>query len=399
MKRCMTAGCCLATMLACAAIIASTAQAVEYGRCVKLSTKPYTGLFVDKNCIKEANSQEEAEGKVNKYQWVPGPGLSAGYTLKGKTSVLKSAAGEVTCKKNAGKGKLLTAKTGEVELSFEGCVLAGTKQTCQNKEGVAGVIRTFDLLTEALGDDEEGAGGGSVIKGEVWLQLIAKGRNLTPFGEGPFLTSFECGTTQFAIGGSVAGVQTVDINSMQKKSELGFGAGKGEQALEWTLLDPISKEVETVPSEFVGSDKVKYEEKGELRDRPVLTIKTSGNAASSNKQACVYSEKAALEEKEEKCNIKVIDETPEVFEIRMGTVELGLTGAFPGYFNEEKSTCLKPEKLRAFNVKHEGECTVTVKVNNKAKQGIGPAAFWQVEVEGEAAKIPEQVRVSQTVNP
>jgi hypothetical protein len=399
MRRCRTAGLCLAAIFAFTAIVASTAQAAEYGRCVKLSTKPYTGLFVEKNCMKEATMEEEVEGKHNKYEWVPGPGPSPGYTSKGKASLLKSAAGEVTCKKNTDKGKILTNKTDEDEFTFEGCVLAGTNEPCQNEGGTAGVIKTFALLTEILGDAEEGAGGNATVgKGEVWLQFIAKGESPSPFGEGPFVATFECGKSQIAVEGSVAGVQTVDINAMQKKSELAVGVGKGEQALESTFLNPVTKEIETVPAEFTAPGKTKYEEKGEVRDRPALIVKTSGNASTSNKQACAYSEKAALEEKEQKCNIKIVNETPEVFEIRKGTVELGLTGAFPGYFNEEKSTCLKGEKLRAFNVKQEGQCTVTVKANSKAKQA-NPAAVWRIEVEGEAAKNPEQVKVFQTVNP
>jgi hypothetical protein len=398
MRRWGTAGLCLVTIFAVTAVITSTAQAVEYGRCVKLTTKPYTGLFVEKNCIKEATVEEEAEGKHNKYEWVPGPGPDPLYTAKGKASLLKSAAGEVSCKKDTDKGRILTTKTGEDEFTFEDCSMVATKEPCQNEGGTAGVIKTFPLLSEALADDEHGAGGGTVGKGEVWTQLLAKGLSPSPFGEGPFLTTFVCGTKQFAVGVSIAGVQTVDVNAMQKKSELAFATGKGEQVLGSTVFNPVSHEAETVPSELAVSTKTKYEEKSELRDRPALVVHTSGNAATPSKEACTYSEKNALAEKEQKCKITVVNETPEVFEIRRGTVELGLTGAFPGYFNEEKTSCLKGEKLRAFNVKSEGQCTVTVKANTKAKQAA-PAAIWRIEVEGEAAKIPEQVRVSQTVTP
>jgi len=267
MKRYKVIGLCLVAVFAFSAIAASGAQAGTFGRCVKETTKPYKGKFTDKNCLVKATPAEEAEGKHNKYNWVPGPGPKPGFTSKGGASALKGEAGEITCKKNTDVGKMTGEKTDEDVFTFEKCVLSVTKESCQSYGDPAGTIKTYPNLTTIIDNGEKGLSGGEPKPGEVWQQFSWNGVMHTDpvFGPGPWLASFECSKIPFVVSGSVSGIMGVNINSMQKKSTLDVGVGKGEQDLVTTFFNPLTAKVESGPSSQTGSGKAKYEEKGEIQ--------------------------------------------------------------------------------------------------------------------------------------
>jgi hypothetical protein len=265
MRRITIVGTCLLTACALSGSVPSVAQAGEYGRCVKLVSKPYAGRFVDKNCTKFASEEEERAGRKNKYEWEPGPGPKPGYTSKGRETVLTPTRGySITCRKSHGTGKILSNETGEEEVTFEGCLWGeghlGTRP-CENAGGTPGVIKTNRLETTLIDHGERGLTGGEPAEGEVWSEVSAKGEYESVFGPGPWLATFECNTNPYAISGSLSGIQTGDIGAMASKSVLEYGAGKGEQDLEATIFEGERYSLRVA---LAGPGQTKYEEKGEV---------------------------------------------------------------------------------------------------------------------------------------
>ncbi len=263
MKRIGIVGLCLAAMFALSAMGASSAFAGEYGVCAKAGKegKKYTGKYLDKNCTKAATEGEITEGKKNKYEWVPYPGPAGtkwGYTSKTKTATLKGSAGNITCKASTDVGKVTGVKTDEDQVSFTGCVLSVTNESCQNTAN-KGEIKTFDLETRLIDNGEKGPSGGEPKSGEVWTEFVSK---TGPSGN---QAEWECSGIPFATFGTLSGVDSGNVNAMESKGKTTFAEGQGEQDLETTFFNPFTSKVETGPSAEITVGEDKGESKFEIK--------------------------------------------------------------------------------------------------------------------------------------
>ena len=279
MKLTKVLGLCLVAAFAFSAFAVSTAQAGEYGKCIELKAeaKLYHGEYTGKGCEEKTKvSKEETEkgGKKNKYKWEPfAEGSHVKYTSSGKAATLEGEAGDITCKKNTDEGEITGPKTDLDKVRFVECTLSVTKEACLN-EGTAsskgGDISTENLHTKLVDHGEKGLSGDEPKEGEVWSEFYQPEEVEGFNGKGQFLAVFHClaegAEIPFEVEGSVSGVfNAKDLNKMTTGGESVFGKGKGEQDLETTYFDPITKEVTTGASVQNASDKIKVSEKMEIR--------------------------------------------------------------------------------------------------------------------------------------
>lgn len=271
MKWIKTVGLCLLATLALAAVVASTAQAEEQhgevGQCNKTEKvgKYYHGGYTNRECTTKATLEEESEGgKLNKYKWQAGAGHKAEYTEKGRSVLIKGgAAFEVECTASVGKGKFKSATLGNYEFTFTGCksLHKEHENTCKSHGAANGEINVTGLETEILGhgDAKKGKGlTGEPASGEAWVNYYAAKE------EAPF-ASFECEGVPIELLGSLAAVNTGDINLMSKKALNSLAEGKGEQALKAKYYDSFTKETKETAVDVVAELALKYEEKYEIR--------------------------------------------------------------------------------------------------------------------------------------
>lgn len=227
----------------------SPSIAPEYGRCVAQKH----GEYSDGNC-----DSKVANAKKGKFEWVPGPAPSCvaqkhgeytdsscttksmkarkgafekapgpGYTsTTGTVTLTTTALGRtVVCAASAGAGDVTGLRTGVERVTFTGCESSGKKCTSEGPNatpsGKAGVIVTNLLHTRLLGP---------VSGKEVWTELASAEHE-------PYVYEFGCEGSRFRTAGSLAGVQTGDVNVSSLTSTTTFAIGQGEQALHFELSE------------------------------------------------------------------------------------------------------------------------------------------------------------------
>ncbi len=264
MRRIKVVGLCLVAVFALTAVMASGAQAGQFGKCVKAAKngKVYTGNYTDKLC-----STKAAE-KNGKYEWEASK-AAIPYTGEGGPSHLKGAAGEIACERGTGTGTIeVGGVNGKGTDVFIGCKLKPFELVCKSYGAKEGEIVTYELATAFIDHGEKGLSGKEPAVGEVWEQNTNDGTHTDPvFGPGPFLASFECGGIPFAVTGSVSGVvEKAYVEAKLKKGKDGKETGKGwkfgkptikvayteaggEQDLTTTFVNPLNEnKVESGPS-------------------------------------------------------------------------------------------------------------------------------------------------------
>ncbi len=214
----------------------TTVAAVKYGTCVKTAKvdKRYSARYEDKNCTKES---ARGEGE---YEWVPTGEHSHIKTAdKLKTITLKSALVSVVCKKGSGEGEI-TGPTADTEtLTYTSCKASTT--TCTSAGEPAGSIRTNLLDTVLIAEH-----------GEVRTRY----ESAVP----PYLAEFECGGTDYRVNGSVAAVDSCNVNVMATKDCETFAEGVGEQHLQLEVVGGMNEpavEITTATSKTATKIEIK----------------------------------------------------------------------------------------------------------------------------------------------
>ena len=256
-----TAGLSFAAAALSCALIASGAQAGEYGHCVKTerTLKVFKGQYLDKGCTKRATLQEtQAGGTANKWDWEAGPGPNPLLSAKGKatTLALGGEGGSITCEKHTSTGQVSSSKEASMQITFVGCTWSVTGESCETAGQIPGWI-TWPVFERLVDHGEHGHGGGEPPEGEVWSELT-----VFPNAE------FTCGAekTSFVVFDSVAGATTgKSVNATAKKDTTAFGEGKGEQNLEVLFDNPNTSKLERLHATFTAEDAVLFAERIEVR--------------------------------------------------------------------------------------------------------------------------------------
>jgi hypothetical protein len=224
-------------------VSAATAQAAEYGQCVAGKKGEYTegncqtksakarkGTFEwvagpAPGCVAQKKGEytnatcatKSAKAKKGKYEKAPGPGFTS--TTGPATLETPGLGGsKVLCAAGTAVGEVTGVKTGTERITFTGCEAAG--EACASEgpsstpSGKAGVIVTNLLDSRLIGP----------VSGEVWTQLASSEHE-------PYVVEFGCGGQLLRTIGSLAGVQSADVNVSSLTSTTTFAAGNGEQAL------------------------------------------------------------------------------------------------------------------------------------------------------------------------
>jgi hypothetical protein len=135
-------GPCLIVALAMSAIVAAaaSAEAPEYGRCVKVEKvgKTYAGGFTDSKCTKKS------ETKTGKYEWHPGAEKVQQTSVGGLAALEQTNGLGVGCKKEHSTGELSGAKeVKNLVVTFEGC--ESVRIECTSPGRKAGELVTVPL--------------------------------------------------------------------------------------------------------------------------------------------------------------------------------------------------------------------------------------------------------------
>jgi len=260
--RVRTLGLALVAVFALGAIVASAAEAGEYGRCLKASPAK-TGKYTTAACTTE-NAKHEGE-----WEWHAGPGPKPKYTSKTAVAKLVSASGTVECETSTDKGEITSVTKDTDKVTFAKCKAVASGLSCQNfgtveKPKPAGIIETYLLDTELIDHGTKGLSGLEPKEGEVWTQFVSSEHE-------PYQAEFECagaGTgrgIRFRVSGSVSAV-TTPVNKMTTTFTLTFAAKKGEQDLK---LEESTNEGVTwkaaIPAEEITVATVTTEEETEVR--------------------------------------------------------------------------------------------------------------------------------------
>jgi hypothetical protein len=242
MRRLGIVGLCSVAVLACCAMVASTAQAAEVGECLKVPKIEglFHGHYLDKNCQVAATPAEEAEGKQNKWEWSPGVApTKAAFTAKLKEPVIiNPGAGPVEClKRGQIAGEWTGSKTATETITLAGCeherqfAFGGE---CHSPGREAGMIVTSALEVALLGEGEESFNLNNENKpeavtvgpGEVWEQLRGPGGEL-----GSLQMEYKCrDSLEVRTEGSLSGpIASGFLNRVVPKYEVEFSKGMGAQ--------------------------------------------------------------------------------------------------------------------------------------------------------------------------
>ncbi len=254
----------------------TTLAALEYGTCGKVGktqpqqyeeekvtqrgtefkkkeTKVYSGEYEDKNCTKPAPEpgpvgteappkriRTSYKGPEGKYEWVPTPEDSQiKITDKTTTVTLKSALVSVVCKKSTSEGEI-TGPTADTEtVTYTGCKASAV--TCTSAGQPAGSIKTNPLDSSLIAEH-----------GEVRTRYESSAP--------PYLAEFACAATSYRVKGSVAAVDSCDVNVMATKGCEAFAEGMGEQLLELEVVGGASEpatEIATATSKSATKIEIK----------------------------------------------------------------------------------------------------------------------------------------------
>lgn len=291
MKRFKVIGLCLVAVFALSAVMASGAQAGQFGQCEKAAKegKLYTGLYTEKLCSTRATLKEREEGKKNKYEWVPNAAVIK-FTSEGGVSKLKGGPGEIECKHGTDSGEIINANENRDTFTFYECTLQPFGLKCKNAEveitnektklkEKVGVIVSTRLHTTLLDHGTKGGSGKEPKEGEVWDEVSQTALSPSPFGTeenpeglGPWLAVFECEGIPFAVHGDVSSVipaafveHALKKGKAGKKGKLGkatyeedYTETGGEQDLHTILYNPEGSPpgVEEVSSIQLGTNLV-----------------------------------------------------------------------------------------------------------------------------------------------
>ncbi len=224
MRHVRIVGLCLVAAFAFSAVAAASAMAENYPtfyQCVKLTSKPYTGKYLDKECTKEASPTEVTEGKKNKYEREALGGEGQGLKLeKGKskkteinTHGVTGAVQAVECTKDKvaaelynsfASGKVGNSSGDPLMLTFEKCKGNGSKaDVCGNT--APGTI----TYTAGFGET-------------LWLAAGETKPGLVSVGG----VSFKCGSEQVEIEGTLIGT----IENGKKGPKIVYALSSGHQA-------------------------------------------------------------------------------------------------------------------------------------------------------------------------
>jgi hypothetical protein len=274
MRRIEMAGLCAVSVLVLAALLASGAQAAEYGQCRALTTnttpKAKHGRYEDENCQKLFEKKGTPKAKGN-FEWVPGPPANcvalkhgeytdAGCATKsskphkgsfekqpcspkcatfvGRAEFVEpeftSVAGTVRCSvATTSKGEITGPKTGVEVVTYQGChEVGGEEKQCQDlSEVTPGQVVTSPLETRLIGYGEMGPGEKSPsASAEVWQNVENRAG-----AHAPYLADFFCEGSGFGRDkGNIAGI--VDPFGGTNKMETASLAGFNPKAFEQNLL-------------------------------------------------------------------------------------------------------------------------------------------------------------------
>jgi alpha-tubulin suppressor-like RCC1 family protein len=194
---------------------ASTPEAPEFGRCVKVPAEKegkktvYRGWFTAATCLVKSAT------KVSKYEWVPGV-VKTGFktAIKPATKAVLETVKKVkvTCTGEASTGAITSAKTvGNVILKFTGCASAAKKCT-----------------TTGLGEGELES---KTLEGDLgWENKALKkvALDLYPVGKtGPIIEYACAGSAPTTLSGSIIGPVTAD--KMASTATVKYAATAGKQ--------------------------------------------------------------------------------------------------------------------------------------------------------------------------
>jgi hypothetical protein len=218
----------------------------EYGSCVAQKD----GTYSDGNCRTVAEKKGVPDHKGS-FEWVPGPSPTCVAKKKGEytsssctTKSSKAHKGTyekapgpgytsstgavkleipglertVVCTASTAAGEITGLSTGTDRITFSGCEAAGKKCTSEGPNstpsGKAGVIVTNLLGTRLLGPVEE----------NVWTEFSSA-------EHAPYSAEFGCEGTLYRTKGSLAGIQSENVDVSSPASETTFAVAQGEQAL------------------------------------------------------------------------------------------------------------------------------------------------------------------------
>ncbi len=248
------------------------AGAPEFGRCVALKK----GNYVDGGCTKLGEKKGQPVEHAGSYEWEPGPAPSCvtqkkgeytdpgcttrsakahkgsyekvggpGYTATSGTVTLETAglAQQVVCSASSATGEVTGAQGGLEHITLSGCEAGGKKCTSEGPNstpsGTPGVIASNRLKTRLLGP---------VSGAAVWTEYVSSEHE-------PYLWEFGCEGRLYRTAGSVAGVQTGDIDQPSSTSTTTFTLEGGEQALYSALSEDGGKSwIGPEPSSLVMTD-------------------------------------------------------------------------------------------------------------------------------------------------
>ncbi len=177
-KRTKHVGLAVVTVLALSALGASSASALEVGRCAAKAG----GKYSESNCL------TKAKPGTGTFEFLKGA-TQTGFTAAGGESVLEGASGtNVVCKTQAATGKYDADGTAgvikgveDVVTTFTGCSIPAFGIECNTAGKAAGIISTESL-----------AGNLGYISGEKTKTPVV-GQQLEPEHKGGAFATFECG--------------------------------------------------------------------------------------------------------------------------------------------------------------------------------------------------------------
>ncbi len=205
-------GLCLVAALMLGAIGASTAsaEAPEFGRCLKVEKvgKTYNGAFANSSCTKAS------ETKTGKYEWHPGA-VKAKQTTKGGKGQLETVGKlGVECQTETSVGEYSgTKEVKNVIVTFEGCESAGIK--CNTAGSAVGELVTKNL-EGVIGFENKAAK-------KTAFDLYPKGKT------GLFI-EFSCTGLVIAVRGSI--LVPIKSDKMALTFPLKYKASKGVQQVQ-----------------------------------------------------------------------------------------------------------------------------------------------------------------------
>jgi hypothetical protein len=212
MKYVKRMGLCLVVAFAMGAIGAASAsaQAPEYGRCLKAEKigSAYNGGYTNSNCT------TASESKTGKYEWFPGVLKTKMFTSGGKGALETVGKLGVGCQTETSVGEFSgTKEVKNTVVTFRGCEAAGDK--CSTTGAGAG-----ELVTNSL-------------EGVVGFENKAAKKtafDLYPAGRTGLFIEFACGPLSVAVRGSV--LVPITSDKMLTSLKLKYKATKGKQQVE-----------------------------------------------------------------------------------------------------------------------------------------------------------------------